>query len=147
MACGKFVLRPNVEHGDLAILETAREFLSGYRFHRVALAKIAADRFPNLGQIALGDMMQRGCQSEHGRIAEAIIDVLAGTPRRQQAGAAHQTQVLRSIGNRQSCPVGQGLHGTLALRQQFENFEPVTVAERLGDIGELSVENLLWAFA
>ena len=73
---------------------------------------------------------------EHGRIAQPIDDAFAVPARGEQAGSAHQSQMLRRVGDRQSDALGQRFDASLALGEQFQNLQPVAVAERLGDLGE-----------
>ena len=73
---------------------------------------------------------------EYRRIAQPLKDALALPARRQQAGPAHDPQVLRGVGNRQPNTLGQRFDAALALGEQLQDLQPMAVAERLGDLGE-----------
>ena len=92
-----------------------------------------------------GETMQRRCQVQYRWIAQSVKDPLAVASRDQQAGLSHEPQMLRSIADRQSSPLGERLDATLALCQQLENFQAMRVTERLRHFGELHVELLLGA--
>ena len=59
----------------------------------------------------------------------------------EQRRALHQPQVLRGIGNRQSCALGEPFHAAFALGKLFQDLEPGAVAERLRDFGEAVKQN------
>ena len=69
------------------------------------------------------------------KVAQPIEDTLAVPARSQQAGPAHDPEVLRSVGNRQSDTLGKRLDAPLTLGEQLQNLQPMAVAKRLGDLG------------
>ena len=90
--------------------------------------------------------MQCRRQVEYRGIAQPVEDPLAVASRDQQAGLAHEPQVLGSVADRQSRPLGERLDAALALRQQLEDFQAMRVTERLRHFGELQVELLFGAW-
>ena len=130
------VLRPHVEHRDEAVLEALHELLPRNRLQRIASLEITRDDVTDLGEVALGDPTERCGQIEYRRIAQPIEDTLAVSARRQQAGPAHDPEVLRGVGNRQPDTLGKRFDAALALGEQLQDLQPMAVAERLGDLGK-----------
>ena len=131
MADRELVLRPHVEHGNEPILEAAGKLPARHRLKRIALLEVAADHLANFGQIPLGDAPKRRRQIENRGVAQTIEDALAVAARGEQAGPAHQPQVLRDVGDGESGTFGERLDAALALRRQLEHLEPMTMTERL----------------
>ena len=97
--------------------------------------------------LALRNLAQRGDQVQDRWIAEPIEYVLALASGSEQRRSLHQPQVLRGIGNRQSCPIGEPFHAAFALGKLFQDLEPGAVAERLRDLGEAIKQSAFRAVA
>ena len=67
---------------------------------------------------------------------QPIEDPLPLTSSLDERGAAKKLQVPGCVRHRQSRPGGEVFDAALALAEMFEQFEPMGMTERLGDLGE-----------
>ena len=69
-----------------------------------------------------------------GQPVEHLRPLLAAA---DQAGLAQLLEVLRGVGNRQPRDLRQGIHAAFALGQELQQFQPVSITQRLADTREL----------
>ena len=83
------------------------------------------------------DLAQRLEQADHRITGQLVEDVLALFAAGHQPGLAQFLQMLRRVGNGDARHRGELIDAALALREQFEEFEPRTARQRGADAGEL----------
>jgi hypothetical protein len=98
---GGLIFWADVEYGYQPILESLTQLRARDGLQRIA--KIAAQELADVRQVALCDAVQCRHQIEHGWIAQAVQYVFAVATRSQQPRLAHQLEMLRGVGDRQSC--------------------------------------------
>ena len=67
---------------------------------------------------------------------QSVEDPLAHAPALDERGATKKLQVSGCVRHCQSGPAGEVFDAPLPLTEMFEQFEPMGVTERLGDLGE-----------
>ena len=87
--------------------------------------------------VALADAAESTEQPDYRVVArQLIIDALAVAAALDERGAAEKLQVSRCIGEGEARTGRQILDAALALSEMFEQFEPMRVGKRMGDLGE-----------
>ena len=105
------------------------------------------EHLPDLGDVALGDPLQRGNEMQNSVIGELVIGKFARTPCCDQPSAPQMLEMLRRIGHRQAGALGEDFDAALALGNLLQQFETVGMAKRLGDDGKLREQRLLRVLA
>ena len=87
----------------------------------------------------LADAAQRAEQPNHHIVAnEPIIDPFTCTTALNEHSAAEKLQIPKRVSNSEARACNQILDAALTLPEMFEQFEPMCVGERVGDLGETS---------
>jgi hypothetical protein len=137
MALRELVLGADIQNGHQTRLQPLRQRLAGDRLHRVASVEIVVQHPVDLGEVALADPAERAQQRHHLGIAgEAVENMLAAALGLDQPGPAQDLQMARGVGEAHARLRGQFLDRALSLRQRLQQFEPVCMAERLGNLGQ-----------
>ena len=124
-----------------------QKLLARNRLQIIAVVEIAAHEPLDFGQIALGDLAQRCQQVEDSVIGKPIINEFAVAPGCHKAGAPHVLEMLRGIGNRQTCALRQNLDAALALGDLFQQLKAMGMPERFRNNGELGEQRLFRTLA
>ena len=95
--------------------------------------EVTMEHPPDLGDVALGDPLQRGNEMQNSVIGELVIGKFARTPCCDQPSAPQMLEMLRRIGHRQAGALGEDFDAALALGNLLQQFETVGMAKRLGD--------------
>jgi hypothetical protein len=92
-----------------------------------------------------GNLAQSAEQDHDRVVGEAVEDALAIAARRGETRAPELLQVLRGVGDGDPRLRGERVDAALALRELLDQLEPVSVAERLRDRGQLGEDTALGA--
>ena len=140
----KLVFRPNVEDGRSPAAQAVEQLIAGYRLELVARAEIPGHHARDFGAVPLADTAEGGEQTHHHLVAgEAIIDALTVATTLDKGRTAEKLQMPRGIGEGEAGAGRQILDAALALPEMFEQFEPMRMGERVGDLRE-TCKNLLF---
>jgi hypothetical protein len=135
-----FAHRPCVENNHRARPSSLEELLQTHRFRGRSVAELLMHETLEISEPALGDTLDGRAQLEHRRIREAVIDEESLFAAFDQCGLLERLKVLRGVGDRQSGLRSQRINRALGLGQEFQEFQPVWIAERFADSGELAVQ-------
>ena len=86
--------------------------------------------------MALADRAQGSGQVEYVVSGQSIDHLLAPPLASDETDAAQGLQMLRGVGDGEAGLHGEDFDAFLALREVFEQVQPVGVAEPAGDLGE-----------
>ena len=144
MPASKLVLRPDVENGRGPAAQAVEQLIAGYRLELVARAEIPGHYARDFGAVPLADTAEGGEQTHHHLVAgEAIIDALTVATALDKGSTAEKLQMPGGIGEGEAGADRQILDAALALPEMFEQFEPMRMGERVGDLRE-TCKNLLF---
>src|SRR5207253_6885660 len=98
----------------------------------------------DFGAVALANTAEGGEQTHHHLVAgEPIVDALAVASTLYERGAAQKLQMSGCIREGVARAGRQLLDAALALPEMFEQFEPMRMGKRVGDLSE-TCKNLLF---
>ena len=144
MPIGELVFRPDVEDGRSSGAQAVEQLIARNRLELVASPEIACHDARDFSAVALADAAESAEQPDYRVVAgQPIIDALAVAAALDERGAAQKLQVSRCIGEGEARTGREILDAALALSEMFEQFEPMRVGKRMGDLGE-SLKNLLF---
>jgi hypothetical protein len=148
MPAPKLVFRPDVENGRSPAAQAVEQLIARYRLELIASVEIARHHTCDFGAVALADAAEGGEQTHHHLIAsEAIVDALAGASALDKCSAAEKLQMSGSIGEGEARAGCQILDAALALSEMFEQFKPMRVGQRMGDLRKTRKNLLFWTHA
>jgi hypothetical protein len=73
--------------------------------------------------------------------------MLSAALRVDKARTPQDLQVARGVGEAEARPRGKFFDAALALREVFQQFQPMRVTERLGHLSEAGEDRLFWSGA
>jgi hypothetical protein len=140
----ELVLGTHIEHCRRPGSQPIQQFGARDRFQLVPSAEVARHDAGDLGAVPLADPAQRVQQADDSIFPRyPIEDPLSLTPSFDERGAAKKLQVSGCVRHGQTRPRGKIVDAPLALAEMFQQFEPMGVAERLGDLGKTGEYALL----
>jgi len=96
----------------------------------------------------LADAAESAEQPDHHIVAgEPVVDPFACAAALDERGAAEKLQMPGRVGNSEARACGQILDAALALPEMFEQFEPMRVRKRVGDLRKTRKNLLFWTHA
>jgi hypothetical protein len=141
----KLVFRPNVEDGRSPAAQAVEQLIAGYRLELIASAEIPGHHSRDFGAVSLADPAKGGEQANDYLVAgEAIIDALAFATALDKGSTAEKLQMPGGIREGEAGTFRQILDAALALPEMFEQFEPMRMGERVGDLRETYKNLLFW---
>ena len=144
MPAGELIFRPDVEDSRGPAAQSVEQLIARNRLELVASPEIACHHARDFGAVALADPAESAEQRDYRIVAgQPIEDPLAVAAALDECGAAEKLQVSRCIGEGEARTGRQILDAALALSEMFEQFEPMRVGKRMGDLGK-TLKNLLF---
>ena len=144
MPIAELVFRPDVEDGRSSAAQAVEQLIARNRLELVASPELACHHTRDFGAGALADATESAEQPDYRVVAgQPIIDALAVAAALYKRSTAEELQVSRCIGEGEGRTARQILDAALALSEMFEQFKPMRMSKRMGDLGE-TLKNLLF---
>jgi sigma-54 dependent transcriptional regulator, acetoin dehydrogenase operon transcriptional activator AcoR len=130
----------SIENDDILRANAREEVLHPHRFRSRSVAEILGDEPFEVRQPLLRDTANGDTEVEHHWIRKAVVDEQSLFSSFDESRLSQRLKMLRRVRQRESRLRRQRLHGALALREQFQQLQPMRITDRLADTTELRVE-------
>ena len=143
MAKRELILGPHIKQRNQIVPQSRDQVVTRDGLKRITGLKVVGHHTTDLGDIPFTDATQCFDQRDHfGFAGQSIKNVLAATLGLHEARTPEDLKVARRVGERQMRPSRQLLDGAYPLRKVFQEFKPVSMAERLRYLGKILIDRL-----
>ena len=143
MPAGELIFRPDVEDGRSPAAQAVKQLIARYGIEPVASPEIARHHSRDFSAVAFAEAAEGSEQTHHFVAGEPVVDALAVASALYERSSAQKLQMSGCIGEGEARAGCQILDAALALPEMFEQFQPMRMGERVGDLGE-TCENQLF---
>jgi hypothetical protein len=131
----ELVLRPNVEHDDLARARLRRQLVPRDRAHHLIVLAVPA-RQHHAGRVAMGDGLHGNHQLQHVVTGDPVQHPVPVATTQHEPRAAQLLQMRRHGRHARRGRRRQRLNGAFALGEQVQQLKARRIGERLADLRE-----------